>query len=66
MAMNLNISHISRHNQVGILLIVIAFLSLPFGAGSLFGFCLGLGGLILVYSGFKAFWRWLERRYSDD
>ena len=57
---------VSRLNQVAIGLILVAVISLPFGAGSLFGFCLGLGGLILVYSAFRRFWQWLERRYTDE
>ncbi|MDX1692218.1 MAG: hypothetical protein R3208_00560 [Ketobacteraceae bacterium] len=57
---------VSRINQIALGLILVAFIGYLFGAGSLFGFCLGLGGLLLVYSGFRRFWTWLERRYSGD
>jgi hypothetical protein len=57
---------ISRINQVAVGLILVAFIGYLFGSGSVFGFCLGLGGLLLVYSAFKVFWRRLEERYSDD
>lgn len=57
---------LSKVSRTGLGLIVVAFGGWLFGASNLFGFCLGLGGLLLVYSGFKVFWLWLERRYTDD
>lgn len=46
-------------------LIVFALLAFLFGGKSLGGFALGFGGLLLVYGGFRLFWEWLEKRYSD-
>ncbi|MCG8314559.1 MAG: hypothetical protein MI976_15225 [Pseudomonadales bacterium] len=51
--------------HIAIVLLFVALLAFLFGSKSITGFSLGLGGLILVYLGFKVFWRRLERKYEE-
>ena len=56
---------LSNPLNIAIFLLGVGLLAFLFGSKSLTGFSLGLGGLILVYLGFKVFWRKLEKKYEN-
>ncbi|MCG8671672.1 MAG: hypothetical protein MI867_19860 [Pseudomonadales bacterium] len=57
--------NLSTATKAGLIFILIALVGFLFGSQSIGGFCLGLGGLLLVFAGFKRFWKKLEDKYSE-
>ena len=56
---------LSTTAKIAIGLILLGVIGFLFESKSATGLGVGLGGLVLVYLGFRLFWKHLERKFED-